>query len=183
MTTFMKVKRVIQVNKERVRKEKIDEYKKSDYITRPFYNCLQTNRVKPTLISLITRNSFCYFAMMEIQTMNCINCHMATFREKTFYNYLCPSICQVQGETFSVPRADRVLNLSMHIPLIYEHLFYKYFVRQSVGQATKAKELRYLWMLSSLLFLIAYNYLKTEAGSTVCGRILYNRPNGYYNLL
>ena len=27
----------------------------------------------------------------------------------------------------------------MHIPLEYEHLFYKYYVRQSVGQATKGK--------------------------------------------
>ena len=27
----------------------------------------------------------------------------------------------------------------MHIPLVYEHLFYKYFVRRSVGQATKGK--------------------------------------------
>ncbi len=27
----------------------------------------------------------------------------------------------------------------MHIPLVYEHLFYKYFVRQSVVQATKGK--------------------------------------------
>ncbi len=27
----------------------------------------------------------------------------------------------------------------MHIPLVCEHLFYKYFVRQSVGQATKGK--------------------------------------------
>ena len=25
----------------------------------------------------------------------------------------------------------------MHIPLVYEHLFYKYFVRRSVGNATK----------------------------------------------
>ncbi len=27
----------------------------------------------------------------------------------------------------------------MNIPLIYEHLFYKYFVRRSVVQATKGK--------------------------------------------
>ena len=27
----------------------------------------------------------------------------------------------------------------MHIPLVYEHLFYKYFVLRSVGQATKGK--------------------------------------------
>ena len=27
----------------------------------------------------------------------------------------------------------------MHIPLVYEHLFYKYNVRRSVGQATKGK--------------------------------------------
>ena len=27
----------------------------------------------------------------------------------------------------------------MYIPFVYEHLFYKYFVRRSVGQATKGK--------------------------------------------
>ena len=27
----------------------------------------------------------------------------------------------------------------MHFPLVYEHLFYKYFVRRSVVQATKGK--------------------------------------------
>ena len=27
----------------------------------------------------------------------------------------------------------------MHIPLVYEHLFYKYFVRRSADQATKGK--------------------------------------------
>ena len=27
----------------------------------------------------------------------------------------------------------------VHIPLVYEHIFYKYFVRRSVGQATKGK--------------------------------------------
>ena len=39
----------------------------------------------------------------------------------------------------------------MHIPLVYEHLFYKYFVRRSVGQATKGKRASLLWILSSLL--------------------------------
>ncbi len=28
----------------------------------------------------------------------------------------------------------------VHIPLVYEHLFYKYFVRRSVGKATKGKK-------------------------------------------
>ena len=62
---------------------------------------------------------------------------------------------------FSAHNRDRVILFSVHIPLIYEHLFYKYFDRQSVGQATKnvktwkcvldnSKQLRYLWMLSSL---------------------------------
>ncbi len=41
----------------------------------------------------------------------------------------------------------------MHIHLVYDHLFYKYFVRRSVGQVTKSKKgLRYLWMLSFLFY-------------------------------
>ena len=38
---------------------------------------------------------------------------------KLLYKYLCPS--------------DRVLKFSDNIPLIYEHLLYKYFVRRSVS--------------------------------------------------
>ena len=45
----------------------------------------------------------------------------------------------------------KIYFLSVHIPLVYVHLFYKYFVRRSVGQVTKGKKLRYLWMLLSLL--------------------------------
>ena len=40
---------------------------------------------------------------------------------------------------FSAPNRDRDLFFSVHIPLIYEHLFFKYFVRRSAGQATKGK--------------------------------------------
>ncbi len=41
-------------------------------------------------------------------------------------------------------------NFFVQIPLINGHLFCKYFVRLSVGNATK---LCYLWMFSSLLFI------------------------------
>ncbi len=34
---------------------------------------------------------------------------------------------------------DRALNFSVHIPIVYEHLFYKYFLHRSVGQATNGK--------------------------------------------
>ncbi len=33
----------------------------------------------------------------------------------------------------------RLILFCVHIPLVYEHLFYKYFVLRSVGQATKGK--------------------------------------------
>ena len=33
---------------------------------------------------------------------------------------------------------------SVHIPLIYEHLFYKYLVRLSVSQATKGRNVK-IW--------------------------------------
>ena len=44
------------------------------------------------------------------------------------------------GETwFSRPLYKIEISLCMHIPLLYEYLFYKYFFRRSVGQATKGK--------------------------------------------
>ncbi len=51
---------------------------------------------------------------------------------------------------------------TLHIPLSYEHLFYKYYVPRSVGQATKGKRASLLWMLSSL-FLVkpaSFNFVK-----------------------
>ncbi len=40
---------------------------------------------------------------------------------------------------FSTPNQDNAVIFCVYIPLVYEHLFYKYFVRRSVGQATKSK--------------------------------------------
>ena len=54
--------------------------------------------------------------------------------------YVCMSVCMsgLGGNViFSAPIQDRALIFCVHIPLVYEHLFYKYFVRWSVGQATK----------------------------------------------
>ncbi len=42
----------------------------------------------------------------------------------------------------------------MHIPLVYEHLFYKYFVRRSVGQATKDIRASLLMDVVILVFVI-----------------------------
>ncbi len=42
----------------------------------------------------------------------------------------------------------------MHISLKYEYLFYKYFVRRSVGQATKGKNVKLCYILFSYIFLI-----------------------------
>ena len=36
-------------------------------------------------------------------------------------------------------KRDIALIFCVHIPIVYEHIFYKYFVRRSVGQATKVK--------------------------------------------
>ena len=41
----------------------------------------------------------------------------------------------------------------MHIPLVYEHLFYKSFVRRSVGQATKGKRASLLMDVVILVFI------------------------------
>ncbi len=43
---------------------------------------------------------------------------------------------------FLAPNRDRDLFFSVHIPLIYEHLFYKYVVRPSVGQAAKGRNVK-----------------------------------------
>ena len=39
----------------------------------------------------------------------------------------------------------------MQIPLIYEHLFYKYFVRWSVGQATKGIDVIFFRIFSAAI--------------------------------
>ena len=67
--------------------------------------------------------------------------------------YGCMSVCMsgLGGNmVFSAPILDEALIFCMHIPLVYESLFYKYFVRRSVVQATKGKRASLLWMLSSL---------------------------------
>ncbi len=48
----------------------------------------------------------------------------------------------------------------MHIPLVYEHPFYKYFVRRSVGQATKGKRAS---LLMDVVILVVFNF---QAGHT-----------------
>ncbi len=52
------------------------------------------------------------------------------------------SVSYVQGKRdFLGPYLRYRSNFSlMHIPLTYEHLFYKYFVRRSVGQDTKRQQ-------------------------------------------
>ncbi len=54
-----------------------------------------------------------------------------------------------ENAIFSAPNQDRRLILSVHIPLIYEHIFNKLFVRRSVSQATKAKNIR-IWKCNFL---------------------------------
>ncbi len=44
----------------------------------------------------------------------------------------------------------------MHNPLVYENLFYKYFVRRSVGQATKGKRASLLMDVVILDFYLNY---------------------------
>ncbi len=53
---------------------------------------------------------------------------------------------------FSVPKKDKALILCVHIPLVYKHLFYKYFVRWSIGQVTKGKRALLLMDVVVLVF-------------------------------
>ena len=49
----------------------------------------------------------------------------------------------------SAPNYDRGLIYSVQIRLIYEHLYYKYFVRRSVGQATKGRNVKIGYVILS----------------------------------
>ncbi len=73
---------------------------------------------------------------------------------KLLYKSKCPSVCQPRlggNVIFSAPNWD-IAQILVQIPFINELLFCKYFVRLSVGNATKGRKLCYLWMLS-LFFL------------------------------
>ncbi len=63
-----------------------------------------------------------------------------------FYNYLCLSVCMSfmfrWNAIFSAPNWDKVISFFVHISLIYDHLFYKYFVRRSVDQAKKVRNVK-----------------------------------------
>ena len=53
----------------------------------------------------------------------------------------------------------------MHIPLVYEHLFYKYFDRQSVGQATKGNNVKMSFRPQFQFSLVHTYFLKFETAS------------------
>ena len=53
---------------------------------------------------------------------------------------------------FLAPILDGALIFCVQIPLVYEHLFYKYFVRRSDGQATKGKRASLLMDVFILVF-------------------------------
>ncbi len=50
----------------------------------------------------------------------------------------------------------------MYIPLVYEHLFYKYVVLLSVGKATKGKRASVLMDVVILVFIISKNCASTQ---------------------
>ena len=49
----------------------------------------------------------------------------------------------------SAPNQDRVMLNSVHIHLIFEHLFYEYFVRRSINQAAKGMN-KETWLSKSV---------------------------------
>ena len=64
---------------------------------------------------------------------------------KPLYNYLCPSVCMsgLGGNViFSDLIQDRALIFCVHIPFVYEHIFFKYFVRWSVGHVSKDRNVK-----------------------------------------
>ncbi len=74
--------------------------------------------------------------------------------------YVCLSVCMsgLGGNViFPAPIYDRALIFCVHIPLVYEQLFYKYFVRRSVGQATKGKRASLLMDVVILVFCLIWS--------------------------
>ncbi len=76
--------------------------------------------------------------------------HLAMYMErispflvaKLLYNYLCPSVCMyvcLENAILSIANQDRGPIFLVKIPLTYEHLFCKYFVRQSDNNEKKAE--------------------------------------------
>ncbi len=57
--------------------------------------------------------------------------------------------CNNMETQYSQPliKTNNYVVFSLHIPLIYKHLFYKYFVCWYVGQATKDKNVK-TWKFS-----------------------------------
>ena len=47
----------------------------------------------------------------------------------------------------------------MNIPLSYEHLFYKYFIRRSVGQATKSRNVKKNVMKGFVFFVLIFDII------------------------
>ncbi len=83
--------------------------------------------------------------------------------------YACPSVCPSgleRNAIFLAPYWDRVIIFSVHIPLTYEVLFYKYFICRSLGQATKGRNVK-IWKLifsvpnenKQLVFFYAHSFL------------------------
>ena len=68
--------------------------------------------------------------------------------------YVCMSVRFRGNVIFSVPIYDRALIFCVHIPLVVEYLFYKYFVRRSIGQATKGKRASLLMDVVILVVMI-----------------------------
>ena len=69
--------------------------------------------------------------------------------------YVCLSVCMsgLGGNViFSAPIQDKALIFCVHISLVYELLFYKYFGHRSVGQATKSKIASLLMDMPNLFF-------------------------------
>ncbi len=56
---------------------------------------------------------------------------------------ICPSVCQVLGEN-AVFQPLIKIEVSAQIPLTYDHVYCKYFVRRSINQASKGRNLKLL---------------------------------------
>ena len=100
------------------------------------------------IISCLSKIRFVvYKSSMIISIINYYTYFSTFLVAKLLYKYKCPSVCpyvnHVQGETwFSRPLIEIELDFFVQNPLINEHLFCEYLVRQSVGHAKKCRNLK-----------------------------------------
>ncbi len=98
----------------------------------------------------------CPFCRNIISLKNLVIYHYYQQRSYSINTYIRPSVRFRRKRDFLGPYIEQSSHFFCDIPLVYEHLFYKYFVRWSIGQATKGKRASVL--MDVVILVESYNY-------------------------